>query len=69
MKTQSPKYDIHTYGYEIKQIPFGIAEPAAKFAICDPEGGKDGFYLECITEEEAERELKELVELVVADGY
>lgn len=53
------KPSIFDYGYSIFPISGGKFYPDAKFVIVDTEDGAKGFYLECLTEEEAEEELAE----------
>lgn len=62
------KHDPHEYGYVIFPVNGGKFHPNAKFAIVDTADTEEGFYLECLSEEEAERELLAHVNFAVADG-
>ncbi len=62
------RHGIHEYGYVIFPITGGKYDPNAKFVIVDTNDGEDGFYLECLTYEEAERELRLHVTFFAAEG-
>lgn len=62
------KHNYHDYGYVIFPINGGRHLPDATFVIVELDSDEDGFYLECASEAEAERELLAQVEFAVADG-
>ncbi len=67
--TQPLKHDYHDYGVVISPINGGKFDSEARFAVVELDSDEDGFFLECKTQDEAERELRDHVEFIVADGF
>lgn len=61
------KHDYHDYGFVIFPIDGGKFHADAKFAIVELESDDECFYLECLTENEAERELFDAVKFAVME--
>lgn len=62
------KHDYHDYGYVIFPINGGRYLPTAQFAVVELHSDEDAFFLECLTMEDAECELREQVLFAVAEG-
>lgn len=62
------KHDYHDYGYVIFPIKSGKYLPDAKFVIVELCSDEDAFFLECLTLDDAERELLAQVRFAVAEG-
>ena len=64
-----PLHDVHSYGFEIREINGGKFFSDATYVVIEPEADEDGYYLECRSLTEAEEELTAHVNFVVAEGY